>query len=86
VSSVAIDRSQKHTFGTSYDPVHQKVTKWVDGKLQMSAGDPYVPAIATRQHFYLIISAQSQGAKKPYLMYISGVRAYAPPISPLPET
>ncbi len=85
VSSVAIDRSQKHTFGASYDPVRQKAAWWVDGKPQMSAGSPYVPAVAARQHFYLIISAQSQGAKKPYFMFVSGVRAYAPPSSPLPE-
>lgn len=85
VSSVAIDRSQKHTFGASYDPVLQKATWWVDGKLQMSAGSPDVPAIAARQHFYLIISAFSHGAKKPYFMFVSGVRAYAPPSSPLPE-
>ena len=85
VSSVALDRSQPHTFGASYDPARQKVAWWVDGKPQMSAGSPYVPAVAARQHFYLIISAQSHGAKKPYFMFVSGVRAYAPPSSPLPE-
>ena len=37
-SSAAIDRSQKHTFGASFNPVHQKVTWWPDGKPQMSAG------------------------------------------------
>jgi len=85
VSSIAIDRSRKHTFGASYDPVRQKAAWWVDGKLQMSASSPYVPAVAARQHFYLIISAQSQGAKKPYFMFVSGVRAFAPPSAPLPE-
>ena len=85
VSSVAIDRSQKHTFGASYDPARQKAAWWVDGKPQMSAGSPYVPTIAARQHFYLIVSAQSHSAKKPYLMFVTGVRAYAPPSSPLPE-
>ena len=53
VSSVALDRSQKHAFGASYDPVRQKVTWWVDGKPQINAGSPYVPAVAARQHFYL---------------------------------
>jgi hypothetical protein len=52
----------------------------------MSAGAPYVPAVAARQHFYLILSAQSHREKKPYFMFVSGVRAYAPPGSPLPET
>jgi len=84
VSSVPIDRSQKHTYGGSYDPVHQSVTWWVDGVEQMRAGAPYVPAVAANQHFYLIISAQSRGARKPYSMFVSGVRAYVPPSSMLP--
>jgi len=84
VSSVPIDRSKKHTFGGSYDPVHQSVTWWVDGVEQMSAGAPYVPAVAANQHFYLIVSAQSRGAQKPYSMFVSGVRAYVPPTSALP--
>jgi hypothetical protein len=84
VSSIAIDRSRKHTFGASYDPASRKVAWWVDGKPQMSAGAPYVPAVAARQHFYLILSAQSHGAKKPYFMFVTGVRAYAPPSCPLP--
>ena len=85
VSSKALDRSQRHTFGASYDPVHQTVAWWMDGQLQMTAGVPYVPAIAARQHFYLILSAQSHGAKKPYFMFVSGVRTYTRPSSPLPE-
>ena len=85
VSPKALDRSQPHTFGASYDPVHQKATWWVDGQLQMGIGSPYVPAVAARQHFYLLLSAQTHGAKKPYFMFVSGVRAYAPPKSSLPE-
>ena len=45
---------------------------------------PYVSEVAPRQHYYLIISAQSHGKDKPYLMYISGVRAFAPPKSAVP--
>jgi hypothetical protein len=56
----------------------------VDGVEQMSAGAPYVPAVAAKQHFYLIISAQTQGAKKPCDMFVSGVRAFVPPGSALP--
>ena len=85
VSSLAIDRSKKHTFGGSYDPIHQIVTWWVDGVKQIGAASPYVPAVAAKQHFYLIISAQSHGKKKPYSMFVSGVRAYVPPISKLPN-
>jgi hypothetical protein len=84
VSTVPLDRSQWHTFGGSYDPKQQKVTWWVDGVEQMSAGAPYVPEVAAKQHFYLIISNQTHGAKKPYDMFVRGVRAYVPPGSTLP--
>lgn len=73
-----LDRSKKHTFGASYDPVKQTVTWWLDGVQQMSAGAPYVPAVAKKQNFYLIISAQSQGKKVAYTMFVSGVRAWVP--------
>jgi hypothetical protein len=82
---VPLDRSRIHTFGASYDPARQKVTWWLDGKEQMSAGAPYVPAVAARQNFYLILSGQSHGAQKPHDTFIHGVRAYVPPGSPLPE-
>jgi len=84
ISRVPLDRSQRHTFGASYDPRLQRVTWWLDGKEQMSAGAPYVPAIAAKQHFYLILSGQSHKLKKPHWTMVSGVRAYAPPNSPLP--
>lgn len=84
--AAALDRSKKHTFGASYDPVKQTVTWWLDGVQQMSATAPFVPAVAKKQHFYLIISAQSQGKKKPYTMFVSGVRAYVPAGSKLPAT
>jgi hypothetical protein len=77
-SPIPLDLSQKHTFGGSYDPVHQTVSWWVDGVYQMSAGAPYVPAVAALQHFYMILSAYSHGANTPYTMSISGVRAYVP--------
>ena len=50
----------------------------------MSATSPYVPDIAARQHFYLILSAQSHGKQKEHLTFVSGVRAFVPPSSPLP--
>jgi len=78
LSRVALDRSQKHTFGASYEPLDHRVTWWVDGVRQMYAAAPYVPAIAAKQHFYLILSAQTHGKNIPYSMFISGVRAYIP--------
>ena len=78
-SRVALDRTRIHTFGASYDPGARTVAWWVDGARQMSAGPPYVPAVAALQHFYLILSAQTHGQNIPYSMSISGVRAYLPP-------
>ena len=48
----------------------------------MSAGAPYVPAVAAQQHFYLLLSGQSHGAKKPHFTCISAVRAFVPPHPP----
>jgi hypothetical protein len=79
VSPDALDRSQKHIFGGSYDPVRQTTAWWLDGVRQMIAGPPAVPAIATNQHFYLIISDQSHGLNVPYTMLISSVKAYVLP-------
>jgi hypothetical protein len=84
VLKTPLDRSQMHAFGASYDPLQQKVTWWVDGVEQMSAEGPCVPEVAKKQHFYLIMGAQTHGAKKPYQMFISGVRAFVPPTSALP--
>ncbi|MCX7597711.1 MAG: cellulase family glycosylhydrolase [Armatimonadetes bacterium] len=85
VSPIPLDRTQKHVFAGSYDPVRQKVTWWVDGVKQMWAGPPYVPEVAAKQHFYIILSAQSHGQQKPYRMFVGAVKAYVPPHSKLPE-
>ena len=84
VLKVPLDRSQWHTFGASYDPAGKTATWWLDGVRQMSATSPYVPDIAAKQHFYLIISAQSHGKKTEHLMFVRAVRAYVPSASALP--
>ena len=66
-----------------YNPANKTATWWLDGVKQMSATAPYVPAIAAKQHFYLILSGQSHGKQKEHLTFVSGVRAYVPPASPL---
>ena len=81
-SKIPLDRTQKHIFGASYDPVQGRVTWWVDGARQMSAQT--VSAVAAHQHFYLILSAQTHGKQKPYTMMVSAVRAFVSPDSPLP--
>jgi hypothetical protein len=79
VSKTPLDRTQWHTFGASYDPVKSQVTWWLDGQKTVSATSPYVPAVATKQHFYLIVSNQERKGHIPYLMYLRAVRAYVPP-------
>ena len=79
----AIDRTQVHTFGASYDPIRGQVTSWLDGKQQWQTptNSSSVPRIAARQHFYPILSVWriDKGAHKSYSMVVSGVRAYVPP-------
>lgn len=74
-----LDRTQRHTFGGSYDPRTQTVAWWVDGEFQMSATAPYVPEVAAKQNFYLIMGAQHRKENRPYTMFIAGVRAYTLP-------
>lgn len=81
VPQTPLDRTRPHTFGAGYNPLTQTVTWWVDGVEQMSATAPFVPEVATQQHFYLIMSAQTHGQKKPYEMIVTGVRAFVPPRS-----
>lgn len=84
VVKTALDRGKKHAFGAGYDPASRTVTWWLDGEKQMSAGAPYVPDVAAKQHYYLIMSAQSHGKQVPYSMLVSRIRAYVPPRSILP--
>jgi hypothetical protein len=80
-----LDRAKVHTFGASYDPTKTTVTWWLDGVKQMSAAQPYCPEIAAKQHYYLIMNANFQHKKElDYRMFVSGVRAFVPPTSPLP--
>ena len=80
-----LDRTRMHTFGASYDPAKTSVTWWLDGVKQISATLPYVPRIAAKQHFYLIMNANYQKKKNlDYTLFVSGVRAYVPAKSPLP--
>jgi hypothetical protein len=69
----------KNTFGVSYNPFTSTTSWWINGVQQFSAGSPYVPAIASQQTFYLILSAYSHGSNLPYTMYVSGVRAWIYP-------
>lgn len=78
VSKASLDRTQKHRFGASYDPKTATVCWWLDDRLIASATAPYVPTIAVKQNFYLIMGAQTHKEKKPYQMFVYSVRAYVP--------
>lgn len=74
-----LDRTKPHVFSAAYDPDTLKVTWWLDGQRINEAGPPYVPEIARKQNFYLIMSTQSHGKKLPYDMVVRRLRAYVPP-------
>ena len=83
-SKAALDRTAFHTFGASYDPRTQTVAWWLDGA-KLGNTKEKVPAIASQQHFYLIMSCQSHTSTKgngtgvDYTMLVRRVRAFVPP-------
>jgi hypothetical protein len=77
-----LDRSRPHVFAAAFEPKSLKVTWWLDGERMNEAGPPFVPEIARKQNFYMIISAQSHGKNLPYDMILRRFRAFVPPIAP----
>lgn len=75
-SKVPLDRTQPNVFGVSYSPDELKVRWWLNGKKVLEAAHPFVPEIARRQNFYLIVSAQSHRSISDYQLKLMGVRAY----------
>lgn len=64
VRSKTLDRSQRHRFGASYDPVTLTVCRWIDDEFQMSAAAPYVPKVAREQVFYLLMGVYTHHGKQ----------------------
>ncbi len=75
-SKVPLDRTQPNVFGVSYSPDTLTVRWWLNGRQVLEASHPYVPEIARRQNFYLIVSAQSHRNISDYQMKFLGVRAF----------
>ena len=75
-SKDSLDRMQPNVFGVSYSPESLTVRWWLNGKKVLEATRPYVPEIARRQRFYLIVSAQSHKNISDYEMRFMGVRAF----------
>lgn len=75
-SKVALDRTRPNVFGVSYSPDTLTVRWWLNGQQVLEATQPYVPEVARRQNFYLIVSAQSHKNISDYQMKLMGVRAF----------
>lgn len=75
-NSVVLDRTAVHKFAALFDPKQLVVYYFCDDALVFTAKSPYVDAISRKQHFYLIISAQTHGLNVEYSMNIKRVRAY----------
>ncbi len=74
-----LDRTQSHNFAAAFDPKLLKVTWWLDGQYINEAGAPFVPDVARKQNFYLLMNAQTYGKNVPYQMVVERFRAFAPP-------
>jgi hypothetical protein len=70
--------SQWHTFGASCNPATNTAAWWLDNSLYITAMTPDVLAIATQQHFYLILDCSSHKKKTPYSMLVRSAKAYVP--------
>ena len=75
-SNVPLDRTRPNVFGVSYSPDTLTVRWWLNGVQVNEATQPFVPEIARRQNFYLILSAQSHKNISDYQMKVMGVRAF----------
>jgi hypothetical protein len=75
IAKDSLDRTQRHTFGTSYEPGTGLIRWYLDDRLIFQAS---APAIAAQQHFYMIAGAQTQGGNVPYNIYLNRIRAYTP--------
>ena len=84
-SKVPLDRTQPNVFGVSYSPETLTVRWWLNGQQVLEATQPFVPEIAQRQNFYLIVSAQSHKNISHYQMKLLGVRAFVGDAVPAPK-
>lgn len=81
-SPVPLDRTRPNVFGVSYAPDTLTVRWWLNGQQVLEAAHPYVPEIARRQNFYLIVSAQSHKNISDYTLKLMGVRAFVGDAAP----
>jgi hypothetical protein len=71
-----IDRTRRHRFGAGFNPQNLTISFWYDDKLQYTASGESVAKIATKQHFYVIMNADTHGRNLPYTLNVYRVRAF----------
>ena len=74
-----LDRTVPHTFAASYDPKTLKVVWYLDGKVFNEATAPFVPEVARKQNYYILLNNQTHGKNVPYEMTVRRVRAFVAP-------
>ncbi len=70
----ALDFTQVHRYGMSYDPVKNVLQWYIDDKPTWKTTP--TNSVIKNFHYYLVMEASSHGANKPYQMFISYVAAY----------
>lgn len=71
----SLDRTKNHTFGVGYNASNRTIQWWLDGKKQQFSNSRFIPTVAAKHNYYLIMSAQTHGLEKPYTLYISRILA-----------
>lgn len=78
-SKVALDRTKRHVFGASYDPLSGGIVTWyLDGKKIAQSGKGAAPEVAKLQNFYMIIGNQYEGDFPKYELYLYRLSAWTP--------
>jgi hypothetical protein len=70
----AIDWTQEHRFGLSYDPATNTLQWYIDDVPTWKSNPP--DSVIKKFHYYIVMEASSHGSHKPYDMYIHYVTAY----------
>ena len=70
----ALDWTQEHRYGVSYDPGTNELQYYIDDVPTFKASPPN--SVIKLFHYYVVIEASSHGSHTPYDMFIRYVKAY----------
>lgn len=73
-----IDRTVEHIYGVSYDPIAQKVSKWLDGKFVTSFSTSAFDYEINPYHYYMIMGATSHGLNTQFQISVRTFSAWVP--------